>query len=357
MKIGERLVTAGNGMKLVLALGMALCSASAVHAEMQTFLAYDFEFEDGAVVPELRVAYETHGTLNAGHDNAILLVHGTSGNRQSFDAMIGPGKTFDTDKNFVITVDAIGGGGSSSPKDGLGQDFPRYTIRDMMRAQHALVTRGLELTRLRAVGGSSMGSFVSLEWGIHHPEMVRSLILLVPSPKAEPTFQLTVDLMTSVIALDPEWEGGRYTHNPIEGLRLAGMLYYPWVVSAPYIDRLSARQRAKDQEESARSFANWDANSLILRYAASRAHDVSAPFGGDMSAALAQITAPTLILPSASDRLLGLDGPRRIRDGVKQASYAEIPSDLGHRAARTAPGTPEGDFVDRKIREFLAQVE
>jgi homoserine acetyltransferase len=94
-----------------------------------------------------------------------------------------------------------------------------------------------------------------------------------------------------------------------------------------------------------------------LRYAASRAHDVSGPFGGDLRAALAQITAPTLVLPSASDRLLGIDGARRIRDGVKQASYAEIPSDLGHRAARAAPGTPEGEFIDRQIRALLAKVE
>jgi homoserine O-acetyltransferase len=357
MKIGERGVTMGNGMKLLLALALTLCGAPAVHGETQTFLAYDFEFETGAVLPELRVAYETYGTLNTARDNAILLVHGTSGNRHSFDAMIGPGKTFDTGKNFVITVDAIGGGDSSSPKDGLGQDFPRYTIRDMMRAQHALVTRGLELSTLRAVGGSSMGSFVSLEWGIHHPEMVRGLILLVPSPKAEANFQLIVDLMTSVIALDPQWEGGRYPHNPVEGLRLAGMLYYPWVVSAPYIERLRAKQLAKEQEESARSFAGWDANSLILRYAASRAHDVAAPFGGDMSAALGQITAPTLILPSTSDRLLGLDGARRLRDAIKQASYAEIPSDLGHRAARAVPGTPEGEFIDAEIRAFLAKIE
>jgi homoserine O-acetyltransferase len=336
---------------------MAVCVAAAAHAEPQIFNAYDFEFEDGSVMPELRVAYETHGTLSTGRDNAILLVHGTSGNRHAFDAMIGPGRTFDTDKNFVITVDAIGGGGSSSPKDGLGQDFPRYTIRDMMVAQHALVTRGLELTTLRAVGGSSMGSFVALEWGIHHPEMVRSLILLVPAPKAEANFQLTVDLMNSVIALDPEWQGGRYTRNPIEGLRLAGMVYYPWTVSTPYLDRLSAKQLAKEIDENARAFSNWDANSLVLRYAASRAHDVSAPFGGNMGAALAQITAPTLVLPSASDRLLGLDGAHQIRDGVKQASYAEIPSDLGHRAARPAPGTPEGEFIDSHIRAFLSKVE
>jgi homoserine O-acetyltransferase/O-succinyltransferase len=210
---------------------------------------------------------------------------------------------------------------------------------------------------LRAVGGTSMGSFVSLEWGIHHPDMVRNLILLVPSPKAEANFQLTVDLMASVIALDSEWQGGRYTHNPVEGLRLAAMLYYPWVVSAPYLDRLPEKQLAKELEESARSFGYWDANSLVLRYAASRAHDVSAPFGGDMSTALAQVTAPVLILPCVSDRLLGLDGARRIRDGVKQATYAEIPSDLGHRAARPSPGTPETAFVDGQIRALLAKVE
>jgi len=344
-------------MKTLLVLALALCAGATARAETQIFNAYDFEFENGSVMPELRIAYETEGHLDPGRDNGILLVHGASGDRHAFDPFIGPGKTFDTGKYFVITVDAIGGGESSSPKDGLGQDFPRYTIRDIMSAQHALVTRGLELATLRAVGGRSMGSFVSLEWGIHHPEIVRSLILLVPSPKAEANFQLAVDLMTSVIALDPEWEGGRYTHNPVEGLRLAGRLYYPWVVSAAYLDRIPTPRLAMELEATARSFGGWDANSLVFRYAASRAHDVAAPFGGDMTAALAQITAPTLILPSASDRLLGLDGARQIRDGVKRASYAEIPSDLGHRAGRAAPDTPEGRFIDQQIRAFLAKVE
>src|SRR5262249_8004338 len=255
-------------MKRRLGFALMLCAAVTAHAEAQTFLAYGFEFENGSVLPELRVAYETRGSLNPGRDNAILLVHGTSDNRHAFDPVIGPGKTFDTDKYFVITVDAIGGGDSSSPKDGMGQDFPRYTIRDMMSAQHALVTRGLELTTLRAIGGSAMGSFVSLEWGIHHAEMVRSLILLVPSPRTDPNFQLVVDLITSVIALDPAWAGGRYTHNPVEGLRLAGMLYYPSVVSSAYLDRLPSSRLAIELHESARSYDAWNANSLVLRYTA-----------------------------------------------------------------------------------------
>jgi homoserine acetyltransferase len=129
------------------------------------------------------------------------------------------------------------------------------------------------------------------------------------------------------------------------------------VVSAPYIDRLPPSRLARELEESARSHGGWDANSLVLRYAASRAHDVAVPFAGDMTVALSQVAAPALILPSVSDRLFGLDGARRIRDGIRHPTYAEIPTDLGHRAGRAAPETPEGDFINQQIRAFLAKIE
>ena len=345
------------GAALVAALllfAFALCEPVPARAAPQIFSILDFQFEDGSVLPDLHVAYETRGTLAAGRDNAILLLPGAIGDRHAFDAMVGPGKTFDTDKYFVITVDPIGGGDSSSPAEGMGQDFPRYTIRDMMEAEHALVSRELGLSRLYAIGGLSMGSFVALEWGIHHPEMVGSLVLLAPSPKSDAGFRLTVDLVNTVIALDPEWQGGHYSRNPVEGLRHAGMLFYPWVVSAAYLDRISSHDLAAGLEDMARAFADWDANALVLRYAAYRAHDVSVPFDGDMITALARVTAPTLVLASASDRLVGIEGARRIADGLKHARYAEIPSDRGHRAVRAPPGTSEADFIDRQIRSFLA---
>ena len=267
-------------------LAVAL-AASAAHADSQVFSLYDFQFEDGTVMPELRIAYETQGTLAPGRDNAIVLLHDTLGDRHGFDDMIGPGKVFDTSKYFVIAADAIGGGESSSPGDGTGQEFPRYTIRDMMAAEYGLVARGLGLTRLRAVVGRSMGAFIGLEWAIHHPEMPKSLVLLAPSPRSDANFQVVIDLMTSVIALDPEWDGGHYERNPVEGLRHAGMTYYPWSVSAAYLDRISSAQLAEESEAAAKRFAAWDANALVLRYAACRGHDVTEPFAGDLDAAAA----------------------------------------------------------------------
>jgi homoserine O-acetyltransferase len=199
-----------------------------------------------------------------------------------------------------------------------------------------------------------MGSFIALEWAIHHPESVDSLVLLAPSPKSDAGFRLTVDLVNTVVALDPEWQGGRYSRNPVEGLRHAGMLFYPWLVSAHYLDRISPQQLAKEVEATAHAFAEWDANSLVLRYGAYRGHDVSAPYEGDMAAALAQIAAPTLVLASVSDRLVGIEGARRIADGIKHARYAEIPTDLGHRALRAPPDSKESGFIDRQLRPFLA---
>ena len=82
----------------------------------------EFTFEGGDKLAEMKVGYATYGRLNDAKSNALLVTHGASGLRTSNAPLIGPGKAYDTDKYFVITVDAIGGGNSSQPKDGLGQN-------------------------------------------------------------------------------------------------------------------------------------------------------------------------------------------------------------------------------------------
>jgi homoserine O-acetyltransferase/O-succinyltransferase len=334
-------------------LALAVCAGGRAWAETQFFSLYDFQFEDGTVMPELRIAYETQGKLAPARDNAIVLLHDALEDHHAFDALIGPGKTFDTNRYFVIAADAIGGGESSAASDGAGQDFPRYTIRDTMAAEYALVSRGLGLTRLSAVVGRSMGAFAALEWAIQHPEMPRAVILLAPAARSDVNFRVVIDAMVSAVALDPAWEGGRYKNNPVEGLRHAGLVYFPWAVSTAHLDRMSPDAVAQTSEAVAKSFAQWDANGLVLRLGACRGHDVAAPFDGNLDASLARVTMPVLLLASASDRLIGLGGAHQLRTALAHANYAEIPTELGHTAIAGVPGTAEGDFIARAIRGFL----
>lgn len=339
----------GNVALLVL----AVCAAARAQAESQFFNIYDFQLQDGTVMPELRIAYETHGKLSSARDNAIVLLHDALEDHHAFDALIGPGKTFDTNRYFVIAADAIGGGESSVPSDGAGQDFPRYTIGDMMAAEYALVARGLGLSRLRAVIGRSMGASIALEWAIQHPEMPRAVILLAPTTRSDANFRVVIDALVSAVALDPVWEGGRYKTNPVEGLRQAGIVYFPWAVSTAYLNRLTPEAIARESEATATRFAQWDANGLVLRLAACRGYDVAARSDGNLQAALAPVTMPVLLLASASDRLTGLAEAQRLRTILAHATYTEIPTELGHTAIASPPGTAEGDFIDRAVRGFL----
>ena len=317
-----------------------------------------FSFECGAALEEMKVGYATHGVLNTQKDNAILVTHGTSANRHTFDPYIGPGKAFDTDKYFVIAVDAIGGGTSSSPKDGLGLAFPRYTIRDMVRAQYDLATNGLRLPGLVATGGSSMGAFQALEWGILFPDFAKGLLLIVPGARTPNNFKAVVDAMIAVVKLDPKWNGGHYTENPVAGLSAAAMVFGTWFLSDEYLD---SRTTPAAYDEALmimeRAYTSWDAVSWMWRYLASRDYDASKPFGGDMKKALGSVKANALVMPSATDRVLPVSGAHELRDGIAAAHYEEIPSILGHMAQNPADARArEHAFVDQAIARFLASL-
>ena len=189
-----------------------------------------FGFESGETLRDLRVGYVTHGELNVARDNAILIPPGTGNTRHSADGYIGPGKAFDTRRYFVIAVDGIGAGASSRPHDGLRGRFPRYSVRDMVRAEHALLTHGLGITRLAAVAGASMGAFQALEWAIHFPDAAARAILLAPAARAGNIMRSVVRSMIEVIQLDPQnasanfglGESEHLLRGGVRGLRKSG---------------------------------------------------------------------------------------------------------------------------------------
>jgi homoserine O-acetyltransferase len=341
-------------IRVATALLLALAASPALAQRDQVHTIPEFRFENGATMAGMRVGFNTHGTLNAARSNAILVTHGTGGNRTSLDPYIGAGRAFDPAKYFVITVDAIGGGLSSQPKDSLGPEFPAYMVRDMVRAQHHLVTQHLGITRLHAVGGSSMGAFQALEWGVTYPDLAKGLVLLVPAASANATFKLIVQGMEAAITLDPAWQGGRYTQNPVGGLRAAALLYAPWVQAETRFQLFRGDELKTYAEAAIRNTQAWDANGFLWRYRASAGHDVAAPYGGNLQAALSRVTAQALVLPGSTDRLLPAEGAREIARLIPRATYVEIPSINGHQAASGArDGSPEGAFVFPAIARFL----
>ncbi len=174
---------------LAIALVLLFCSVSGCFAQQTTnklspqegdYEISDFHFQSGEIALKLRLHYTTLGQPT--HDaagrvtNAVLILHGTGGSGHQFlqpqfaDVLFGPGQLLDASRYYIILPDNIGHGKSSKPSDGMHAKFPHYDYDDMVKAQHALVEKGLGVNHLRLIMGTSMGCMHSWVWGEHYPD-------------------------------------------------------------------------------------------------------------------------------------------------------------------------------------------
>lgn len=255
----------------------------------------------------------------------------------------------------MVAVDAIGAGTSSKPSDGLRGDFPRYNIRDMVRAERAFVSAAFGVERLAYVAGASMGAFQALEWAIQYPRAMDGAILMVPALRGSQVFRTIVLAATGVVRLDPAWQGGHYDAQPVEGLRMAGRLYYPWTVTDAWMESLGDAALEREIQGTVERASQWDAWDYIRRYEASASHDIAAPFDGDVGRALARVETRLLSLPTSTDRLLPPEPVRAALGRVPRARHVVVPSDRGHLGWRPDEGRPEARFITERIRQFIAE--
>ena len=271
------------------------------------YVAHNFRFGSGETLPELKLRYLTLGNPHrntAGHvDNAVLLLHGTGGNRRTLlvpqfsDVLFGPGQPLDITRYFLIFPDDIGQGDSSRPSDGLRMKFPRYDYDDMVRSQHQMLLEGVGVDHLRLILGTSMGCMQSFVWGETYPGFADALMPLA----CLPTSIVGRNRMMRYMAIeniknDPAWQNGNYATEPILGLRTANEMLLI-MGSAPLVMQKAAptREGAEEYVDKylTRVDASTDANNLIYYVDASRNYDPSAQLG--------RITVPVMYINSADD--------------------------------------------------------
>jgi homoserine O-acetyltransferase len=271
------------------------------------YVARDFHFRDGEVLPELRLHYATLGTpvrdARGMVTNAVLIMHGTTGSWKQFlsplfaDELFGPGQLLDASRYYIILTDAIGHGGSSKPSDGLRMRFPHYDYDDMVAAQHQLITDGLHVNHLRLVMGTSMGCMHSWVWGETFPDFMDALMPLACQPvQIAGRNRIWRKALMDAIRSDPAWKDGNYTEPPLQGMRAATYLLLV-AGSAPVLWQKEYPTREKADEFLdgfvKSRLGSMDANDMLYAVDASRNYDPSP--------GLEKIKAPVMFVNSADD--------------------------------------------------------
>jgi homoserine O-acetyltransferase len=202
----------------------ASAKPSAVEGTQQFEEFGDFKLQNGAVIHKFRIGYRTLGELNSDKSNAVLWPTWLGGTSQDLLQFIGPGRVLDPGKYFVILVDAIGDGVSSSPsnsKSQPGMKFPQFTIRDMVEAEHRLLTDVLKLSHARAVMGVSMGGMQTFSWALAYPDYMDLAIPMEGSLQSTSYDKLLWTAEIDAIESDPNWGRGNPSKPLTSGIALS----------------------------------------------------------------------------------------------------------------------------------------
>jgi homoserine O-acetyltransferase len=348
----------------------------------------------GRQLQQIRIAYETYGTLSPTRDNVILVCHALSGDAHAagfarlpaaestrdgfraderdgasgrglgwWDGMIGPGKAFDTNRFFVVSSNLLGGcrgttgPSSTNPATGrpYGSDFPVITVADMVRAERALLHE-LGITRLAVVAGGSLGGMQALEWAVQYGDDVGAIIPIASTHALHPQGVAWNAIARNAITADPAWQGGHYYGTgraPTGGMGVARMVGHITYLSAMSLnDKFGRRLQSSDDirydltepEFQVESYLRHQADTFVKRFDAntylytSRAlsyFDLARQHGGGkLTHALRNVSAKTLLIAFSSDWLYPPAGSEELAAALlaagKEVELNVIDAPYGH---------------------------
>jgi homoserine O-acetyltransferase/O-succinyltransferase len=337
---------------LAIAVAVAAPAIAADYPKPQEgdWIAKDFKFHSGEVMPELKLHYTTIGDPK---NPAVLMLHGSSGSGATLltpgfaGELFGAGQPLDADKYYIILPDGLGHGKSTKPSDGLKARFPAYGYADMVDAHYRLLTEGMGVKHLHLVMGNSMGGMHAWLWGGMYPEFMDALVPMAsqPTPMSARNWMMRRLIIDSV-KNDPDWNGGNYTTQP-KGVKAASV-FFAIATSGGTLAyaKLAPTREAADKMLDERLAAPFtaDANDFLYQWAASGDYDPTA--------LLPRITAKLLLINAADDERnppeTGLT--EKAMKQVGNGSLYLIPASEDTRDHGT---TGNARFYTKQLAEFL----
>jgi homoserine O-acetyltransferase len=337
-------------LSLCLLFLLAISKGTAI-AQGQRFAQLgDFRVESGEVIRDCRIGYRTFGKLNDERTNAILFTTWASGTTEQLQSNIGPTKLVDDSKYFVIAIDALSNGVSSSPSNSRLQPrmrFPKLTIRDMVNAQREVLTRIFHLNHVQAVIGISMGGMQTFQWMVSFPDFMDKAIPIVGSPQLAPYDLILWQAQVDAIMNDRGWNNGNYSRNPA---RAADAEFGVLLLTTPdnYNKHMTRRQVFEELEKEKKQ-PGFDSNNKIRQAQAMMTLDVTKEFAGSMERAAASVKARVLVIVAKLDHVV-TPGPALQFANLLHSQLLVLESDCGHMA----PGC-ESRKVNQAVADFLAR--
>jgi homoserine O-acetyltransferase len=333
----------------IIVVMLLLWSSCALGQEGLQFIKLgDYRLESGQVIRDCRVAYRTFGVLNTDKSNVILFPNWLAGTTKDLVdlELIGPGKLADSSKYFIVAVDAFGSGVSSSPSNSKlqpNQSFPRFSIKDMVNAQHLLLTRYLHLTRIHGVIGISMGAMMAYQWMISYPEFVNKVVAVVGSPRLTSYDLLLWQAELNAISACAGKSKGENT-----GMKIVADIHNLHSRTPRYITIHTPTEFfPKFLAEAEKNIMKFNAYDWAWQLKAIMGHDIYRSFGGEIEPTAKTIRAKALIVWAEQDLTVNSE-PARTLAGHLHADTLALPDDCGHLSFLC-----ESEVLRDKVNHFM----
>lgn len=311
----------------------------------------NFKLESGETIRDCRIGYRTFGKINAEKSNAVLFTTWAGGTTEQLKASIVAGGLIDPAKYFVIAIDALGNGVSSSPSNSKLQPrmkFPHFTLRDTVNTQHEVLTKILKLSHLRAIMGVSMGGMQTFQWLVSYPNFADKAIPIVGSPQLAPYDLVHWQTQLDAIMQDADWKNGNYTKNPARSVEYG---FGAILLTSPenFNRKMTRRKVFEEFSKSKNETKGFDANDKIRQTQAMMLLDITEKFNGSWEKTAEAIKAKVFVIVARLDHTV-TPAPALNFAKLLSAKTLVLESDCGHLAPSC-----ESQKVNPAVADFLEQ--